>query len=78
MKKILNTTVLQVKNRTPYEKNMDKLFKYPENLEIVINVAPEVFNDYDYENIEEACELADMAEEILKKVIKEQIFNYET
>ncbi len=76
MKKVLNTTVLQLKNRTPYEKNMDKLFKYLEKFgDSDLIVAPEVFlTDYDYENIEEACEFGDMAEEILKKVIKEQIF----
>ena len=71
----LPCTILQMKNRTPYRRNLDRLLRHLErerNARILI--APEVcLTDYDYEHLEEAVAFSEEAERILCERVGEQI-----
>jgi len=75
-KKELSVTLLQLDNLKPYQRNLDKFLNYIESRQDSdIIVAPEVsLTDYDYDNLEEAVNFGNRAEEILTKVIDKQIF----
>ncbi len=63
----LETVLLQMKNRTPYERNLDRLLKHLDSYrEHDLIVAPEVcLTDYDYENLERAVDFSEYAEKVL-------------
>jgi len=67
MKRQCKTAVLQLKNRMPYRRNLDKILRILEREESRdLFVAPEVcLTDYDYEHLDEAVEFGDEAEEVL-------------
>jgi len=73
---IKEVALLQLKNNPNYQKNLDKILYYIEHLpKDTIIVAPEVcLTDYDYENLEKACEFSEYALDELLKVIDNQIF----
>ncbi len=63
--------LLQLKNSPIYQKNLDKILHYLKTLpDDTIVVAPEVcLTDYDYENLDKACEFGEYAiEELIKSV----------
>jgi len=67
--------LLQLKNNPNYEKNLEKIKHYltilPKNALIV---APEVcLTDYDYQNLEKACEFGEYALNELLNMVNEQI-----
>jgi predicted amidohydrolase len=66
---------LQLKNKKPYEKNLEELLEIIATLpKDALIVAPEVcLTDYDYENLDEACKFGEYALEELVKVVDEQI-----
>jgi len=66
---------LQLKNNLNYQKNLDKILHYLKELpQDALIVAPEVcLTDYDYENLDKACEFSEYALEVLLKEVKEQI-----
>ena len=72
----MSVTLLQLDNLKPYQRNLDKFLNYIESRQDSdIIVAPEVsLTDYDYDNLEEAVNFGNRAEEILTKVIDKQIF----
>ncbi len=73
MRKPLNCTILQLKNLTPYQRNLENIIKALDNSFGLI-VAPEVsLTDYDYEHLKEAVAFSDEAEEILCKRVENQI-----
>ncbi len=78
MKKSLKTAILQLDNLTPYQKNLDKILHYLKELnDYDLILAPEVcLSDYDYENLESACEFGKRAEEILKEAVSNQILAF--
>ncbi len=67
--------LLQLKNNPNYQKNLDKILSYIQELpKEAIIVAPEVcLTDYDYENLEEAVKFSQYALQELLKNIKSQI-----
>jgi len=66
--------VLQLKNKTDYQKNLDELISYIKSYEDAIIVAPEVcLTDYDYDNLQEASEFSEYALNELLKVVEKQI-----
>lgn len=70
-----NITLLQLKNNKEYQKNLDKILHHIDRLpkESVI-VAPEVcLTDYDYDNLEKACQFGEYALKELLKVVNEQL-----
>jgi len=70
-----NVALLQLKNNPNYQKNLDKILEYLSSLEEnTIVVAPEVcLTDYDYENLQEACEFSEYALEQLLKCVNNQV-----
>ncbi len=66
---------LQLKNKTPYEKNLQELLEIINELpKNALMVAPEVcLTDYDYDNLDKACEFSQYALNELLKVINNQI-----
>ncbi len=67
--------VLQLDNNPEYGRNLEKIFYYISNLpENAIILAPEVcLTDYDYENLEKACQFSEEALEKLTKAVDNQI-----
>ncbi len=71
MKRVVKTSVLQLKNRTPYMRNLDRIFRYLDRLkDRDLIVAPEVcLTDYNYENLEEAVKFGEYAtKELIQRV----------
>jgi len=68
-------TVLQLKTKKRYQKNLDCLIEYIiKNPEQKIVVAPEVYlSAYDYEHIETVAKFGQKAIKELKKIVDEQI-----
>ncbi len=75
MKRVVKTSILQLKNRTPYMRNLDRIFKYLDSLkDRDLIVAPEVcLTDYDYENLEEAVKFGEYATKELIQRVDNQI-----
>jgi len=74
MPKILNCTLLQLENKQPYRRNLEKILHYLERETSDILVAPEVcLTDYDYEHLPEAVAFGDEAERILCERVDRQI-----
>jgi len=71
---IQNVALLQLKNNPNYQKNLDKILDYLEKLpKDALVVAPEVcLTDYDYDNLEKACEFGQYALKKLLKVVNTQ------
>jgi len=71
---IKEVALLQLKNNPNYQKNLDKILKYLDELpKDTIIVAPEVcLTDYDYDNLEKACEFSEYALNELLKVVNTQ------
>jgi len=67
--------LLQLKNNPNYQKNLDKILEYLKELpKEAIVVAPEVcLTDYDYDNLENACEFSEYALKELLKVVNFQV-----
>jgi len=74
--KSLNIVTLQLDNLKPYEKNREKIIQYLKKYkEKDLIIAPEVcLTDYDYENLEEACQFGKESEEIFCKMVDSSIF----
>ena len=70
-----DVALLQLKNNPNYQKNLDKILKYLQEVpKDAIVVAPEVcLTDYDYENLQKACEFSEYALQELLKVVDTQI-----
>jgi len=70
-----NVALLQLDNNPNYQKNLDKILSYIEELPTnSLIVAPEVcLTDYDYDNLQEACKFGEYALAELLKVIDNQI-----
>ena len=64
---------LQLKNNLNYQKNLDKILHYLKELpKDALIVAPEVcLTDYDYDNLDKACEFSEYALDILLQEVKE-------
>jgi len=75
MAKKVETTILQLPNMTPYEKNLEEILRWLERRpDSDLIVAPEVcLTDYDYENIDDAVKFGDYAEERLLSECGERI-----
>ena len=75
MAQTLPCLILQMENRTPYQKNLDRLLRHLErNPDVRIIIAPEVcLTDYDYKHLEEAVAFSEEAERILCERVGEQI-----
>ena len=74
MKKSLSCTLLQLKNLTPYQRNLDKILKAIDEEESKLIVAPEVvLTDYDYENLDRAVAFGDEAQRLLCQKIEDKI-----
>ncbi|NPA28487.1 MAG: carbon-nitrogen hydrolase family protein [Epsilonproteobacteria bacterium] len=67
--------VLQLENKKEYQKNLDELIESINSVsKSALIVAPEVcLTDYDYENLEKACEFSEYALNELLKIIDNQI-----
>ena len=67
--------VLQLKNNPNYAKNLEKIKNYINTLpKDAIMLAPEVcLTDYDYENLDKACEFSEVALKELLSLVKNQI-----
>jgi len=67
--------LLQLANKKEYQKNLDELIGYLKEVDNnAIVVAPEVcLSDYDYENLQEACEFSEYALKELLKIVDSQI-----
>jgi predicted amidohydrolase len=73
MRKI-SATLLQLENRRPYRKNLEKILRYLEEESSELIVAPEVcLTDYDYEHLPEAVAFGEEAERILCEKTGEKI-----
>lgn len=73
MKKI-GTTLLQLKNLTPYSRNLEKILRYLDRETSELIVAPEVcLTDYDYDHLPEAVAFGEEAERILCEKVGEKI-----
>ena len=70
-----NIAVLQLNNNPEYEKNLEKLKKYIKELpKDAVILAPEVcLTDYDYENLDKACEFSKVALSELTNLVDNQI-----
>lgn len=68
-------TVLQLNNNPSYRKNLEKIKEYIRTLSSnAIILAPEVcLTDYDYENLEKACEFSEVALKELTQMVDNQI-----
>ncbi len=68
-------TLLQTKNLSSYQKSLEQLIEATKEAETnAIIVAPELaVTDFDYDNLDAACEYSEYAIKELCKVIKEQI-----
>ena len=67
--------VLQLKNNPNYAKNLEKIKNYINTLpKDAIILAPEVcLTDYDYENLDKACEFSEVALKELLSLVENQI-----
>jgi len=67
--------VLQLNNNPEYEKNLEKLKKHIKELpKDAVILAPEVcLTDYDYENLDKACEFSEVALRELTNLVDNQI-----
>lgn len=67
--------VLQLENNPNYEKNLDKIKEYLKSLSTnAIIVAPEVcLTDYDYDNLQKACDFSEVALKELTSLVDNQI-----
>ena len=68
-------TVLQLNNNPSYRRNLEKIKEYIRTLSSnAIILAPEVcLTDYDYENLEKACEFSEVALKELTQMVDNQI-----
>jgi predicted amidohydrolase len=70
----ITTTLLQLENLQPYEKNLRKLLRYLEEESSELLVAPEVcLTDYDYAHLPEAVAFGEEAERILCAAVGKRI-----
>jgi predicted amidohydrolase len=70
----IRTTLLQLENQRPYERNLRKILHYLEEESSELIVAPEVcLTDYDYEHLPEAVAFGEEAERILCEKVGEKI-----
>jgi predicted amidohydrolase len=72
---VREVALLQLKNNPNYQKNLDKILKYINELpKDTIIVAPEVcLTDYDYDNLKKACEFSEYALKELLKIVNTQV-----
>jgi predicted amidohydrolase len=75
MERFLNSAVLQLKNRSDYIDNLNEIIDSIKSLPVdSLVVAPEVcLTDYDYQNLEKACEFSEYALKRLLEVVDRQI-----
>jgi len=75
MPRILKAAALQMPNRTPYQKNLDRLLLHLDSLsDHDIILAPEVsITDYDYDNLENAAAFGRGVEAVLRERVGRQV-----
>jgi len=73
--KNIQAIALQLDNKIPYQRNLDKLLAYIDEFSShKLIMAPEAcLTDYDYDNIDKAVEFSNNALEVLKDRVAEQI-----